>query len=69
MAVESSYILLVKASGAGPPFSQLNLMPKSFSGPPGLWDAVKTIPPVKTRNVLDYEVHRKYILPKHIIYE
>lgn len=33
------------ASGAGPPFSQLYLIPKSPSGPPGLCEAVRTIPP------------------------
>eukprot|EP00443_Scrippsiella_acuminata_P106075 CAMPEP_0115654738 /NCGR_PEP_ID=MMETSP0272-20121206/43268_1 /TAXON_ID=71861 /ORGANISM="Scrippsiella trochoidea, Strain CCMP3099" /LENGTH=79 /DNA_ID=CAMNT_0003092641 /DNA_START=54 /DNA_END=293 /DNA_ORIENTATION=+ len=32
-------------SGAGPPFSQLYLMPKSSSGPPGLCDAEQMKPP------------------------
>jgi hypothetical protein len=32
-------------SGAGPPFSMLYLMPKSPSGPPGLWLAESTMPP------------------------
>ena len=31
----------VSFSGAGPPFSQLYLMPKSSFGPPGLWEAVR----------------------------
>lgn len=43
--VDNSKILLVTPSGAGPPFSQLNLMPKSLSGPPGLCEAVNKIPP------------------------
>jgi len=29
-----------------PPFLVLNLIPKSLSGPPGLWLAVKIMPPV-----------------------
>lgn len=45
MAVDSWKILSVTPSGAGPPFEQLNLMPKSLSGPPGLCDAVRMIPP------------------------
>ena len=32
-------------SGAGPPFEALYLMPKSPSGPPGLWLADRMIPP------------------------
>ena len=32
-------------SGAGPPFAVLYLMPKSSSGPAGLWLADKMIPP------------------------
>jgi hypothetical protein len=40
-----SYILLVTPSGAGPPLDTLYLMPKSAFGPPGLWLAVKRIPP------------------------
>jgi len=32
-------------SGAGPPFSQLYLIPKSSSMPPGLWLAVRMKPP------------------------
>ena len=36
-----SVILAVSDSGAGAPFPPLYLMPKSFSGPPGLWLAVR----------------------------
>ena len=32
-------------SGAGPPFDALYLMPKSPSGPPGLWLADRMMPP------------------------
>ena len=32
-------------SGAGPPLAVLNLMPKSPSGPPGLWLADRMIAP------------------------
>lgn len=35
----------MKSSRAGPPFLTLYLIPKSFSGPPGLWEAVKMNPP------------------------
>lgn len=45
MAFERSYTASVKRSSAGPPFSTLYLMPKSFSGPPGLCDAVRRMPP------------------------
>ena len=36
-------------SGAGPPLAALNLMPKSPSGPPGLWLADSTSPPMAPR--------------------
>ena len=39
-------IASVTDSGAGPPFSALNLMPKSPSGPPGLWLAERMMPPI-----------------------
>lgn len=39
------WIALVTSSGAGPPLEMLNLIPKSFSGPPGLCEAVSRIPP------------------------
>lgn len=39
------WIRLVTSSGAGPPLEVLNLIPKSSSGPPGLWEAVSKIPP------------------------
>jgi hypothetical protein len=44
--MDSVYLKMasVMLSGAGPPFEQLYLMPKSASGPPGLWLAVKMIP-------------------------
>jgi len=45
MVLVNSYVLLVKSSWAGPPFLALYLIPKSFSGPPGLWEAVKINPP------------------------
>ncbi len=32
-------------SGAGPPFDELYLMPKSSSGPAGLWLAERMMPP------------------------
>ena len=32
-------------SGAGPPLAQLYLIPKSASIPPGLWEAVRRMPP------------------------
>merc|ERR1719443_367330 len=38
-------ILFVIDSGAGPPFSQLYLIPKSSSIPPGLCDAEQMKPP------------------------
>ena len=37
----------VKFCKAGPPFWQLNLMPKSLSGPPGLWLAVRMMPKIQ----------------------
>ena len=40
-----SKILFVTFSGAGPPFETLYLMPKSLLGPPGLWLAVRRMPP------------------------
>jgi hypothetical protein len=46
MVLVLSYILFVTLSGAGPPLDTLYLIPKSFSGPPGLWLAVSKIPPV-----------------------
>jgi hypothetical protein len=36
-------------SGAGPPLAALNLMPKSPSGPPGLWLAERMIAPKALR--------------------
>ena len=36
-----SWMASVNFSGAGPPLSQLYLMPKSSVGPPGLWEAVR----------------------------
>ena len=36
-------------SGAGPPLPALYLMPKSPSGPPGLWLADRTMPPNAAR--------------------
>merc|ERR1719310_170242 len=44
-----STILFVIFSGAGPPFSQLYLMPKSSLMPPGLWDAEHMKPPKGTK--------------------
>lgn len=41
----NSTILSVIFSGAGPPFSQLYLMPKSSVMPPGLCDAEQMKPP------------------------
>ena len=38
-------IASVSFSGAGPPFAALYLMPKSPSGPPGLWLAERMMPP------------------------
>lgn len=49
MVLEISKTLSVTPSGAGPPFSMLYLMPKSALGPPGLWLAVRRIPPVALR--------------------
>ena len=40
-----SWIASVSVSGAGPPFPALYLMPKSPSGPPGLWLADRMMPP------------------------
>lgn len=37
--------MFVTFSGAGPPLDTLYLIPKSLSGPPGLWLAVRRIPP------------------------
>lgn len=47
--LEISKTLSVTASGAGPPFAMLYLIPKSFLGPPGLWLAVSRMPPVAPR--------------------
>ena len=44
-----SKIRLVTFSGAGPPFSQLYLMPKSSSMPPGLCDAERMKPPIGSK--------------------
>ena len=41
-----SKIKFVSDSKAGPPFYALNFIPKSSVGPPGLWLAVKRIPPI-----------------------
>jgi hypothetical protein len=41
MVLVTSKIASVSFSGAGPPFSQLYLMPKSSLGPPGLCEAVR----------------------------
>lgn len=38
--------MFVTDSGAGPPLLILYLIPKSASGPPGLCEAVRMIPPV-----------------------
>lgn len=38
-------ILSVTLSGAGPPLETLYLIPKSLSGPPGLCEAVRRMPP------------------------
>merc|ERR1719284_1011534 len=46
-------ILSVIFSGAGPPFSQLYLMPKSSSMPPGLWEAEQINPPPRARITAD----------------
>ena len=43
-----SYTASVNSSSAGPPFCALYLMPKSFSGPPGLCEAVSRMPPYAT---------------------
>ena len=40
-----SNIASVICSGAGPPLPMLYLMPKSPSGPPGLWLADRMMPP------------------------
>ena len=45
ISFETSNILLVIVSGAGPPLAQLYLMPKSASMPPGLCEAVNKMPP------------------------
>ena len=39
-------IASVTLSGAGPPLAVLNLIPKSPSGPPGLWLADRMMPPI-----------------------
>lgn len=44
-----SKILSVTPSGAGPPLDTLYLMPKSAFGPPGLWLAVRRMPPATLR--------------------
>ena len=40
-----AYMASVMVSEAGPPAAPLNLMPKSSSGPPGLWLAERMMPP------------------------
>ena len=42
-------------SGAGPPFDALYLMPKSPSGPPGLWLADRMMPPKACRTRIRFE--------------
>ncbi len=42
---DSAYIFSVNFSGAELPVAMLYFMPKSPSGPPGLWLADKIIPP------------------------
>ena len=44
-----AWIASVTFSGAGPPFATLYLIPKSSSGPPGLWLADSTSPPSAPR--------------------
>ncbi len=46
MTLVRAKIASVTGSGAGPPLRPLNLMPKSPSGPPGLWLADRTTPPI-----------------------
>ena len=42
-------------SGAGPPLEALYLMPKSPSGPPGLWLADRMMPPKAPRLRIRFE--------------
>ena len=44
----SATMASVTFSGAGPPLPILYLMPKSPSGPPGLWLADRISPPITT---------------------
>ena len=43
------YTASVKEAGVGPPLAPLTFTPKSPFGPPGLWLADRTIPPVAWR--------------------
>ena len=45
MVLVRAKIASVIFSGAGPPLPMLYLMPKSPSGPPGLWLADRMMPP------------------------
>ena len=40
---------LVRDSGAGPPLAPFTLTPKSPSAPPGLWLALRMMPPIAWR--------------------
>ena len=60
----------VSFSGAGSPLEALNLMPQSFSGPPGLCDADMMKPPDALRariTALAAGVHRKPSRPTYIL--
>lgn len=46
-----------------PPFAVLNLMPKSPSGPPGLWLAVRMIPPMALYFLITQEMAGLDIIP------
>jgi hypothetical protein len=49
------WIAPVTASGAGPPLATLYFIPKSPSGPPGLWLADRMIPPSAPRWRIRFE--------------
>lgn len=64
-----SYMALVTASGAGPPLLQLYLIPKSASGPPGLWDAVSKMPPHTPIRRTNHTAMKYILVDTHIFFQ
>ena len=62
---ERRNVASVIASGAGPPLAMLYLMPKSPSGPPGLWLADRMMPPAAFRLRMRFEAAGVDRMPDH----